>query len=125
MIRYTMCMKTLHILFYGLSILAIAITGYYALNMNLFGLGLFALSPYIITIFILYIAKHRTAVLTAQAVTLFIIAVGLYFLIDTTYMEKHLAYKFSFIFIPLWQLTMLLVTGFVIYLSNGKVVKAS
>ena len=118
-------MKTLHLLFYGLSLLSIVVTGYYALHMHLFALGFFALSPYIATIFLLYIAKHNTAVVTAQVVTLFIVSVGLYFLLDTTYMERRLSYKFSFLFIPIWQWTMLLVTGFVIYLSNDKVLDVS
>ena len=125
MICYTITMKILHQLFYGLSLGSIVVTGYYALNMQLFALGFFALTPYIATIFILYIAKHNTAVVTAQVVTLFIVSVGLYFLLDTTYMERRLSYKFSFLFIPIWQWTMLLVTGFVIYLSNDKVVDVS
>lgn len=122
MIRYNKHMKKLYLFLYGLSLLSMVTTGYYALNMHLFALGFFALSPYIATIFLLYIAKQNTAVITAQVVTLFIVSVGLYFLLDTTYMERRLSYKFSFLFIPIWQWTMLLVTGFVIYLSNDKVV---
>lgn len=84
------------------------------------GLALFACSPYILTLYLLFIAKHKTALITAEVVTVFIVSVGLYFLLDTTYMERQLEYKFSFLFIPLWQWTMLLVSGFVVYLSNGK-----
>ena len=97
-----------------------AITLKYGGAVHLFALSFFAISPYVATLMLLYIAKHNTAVVTSQAVTLFIVGVGLYFLLDNTYMERHLGYKFSFLFIPIWQWTMLLVTGFVIYLSNDK-----
>ena len=100
---------------------AIGITFFSGMKQGLVGLAIFALSPYVLALLLLRIAKHHTAVITAKVVALFIISVGLYFLLDTTYMEKHLEYKFSFLFIPLWQLTMLLVSGLVIYLSNGKV----
>jgi len=80
----------------------------------------FALSPYLMTYYLIYIAKHQTSLITAMTVTLFIVSVGLYFLLDTTYMERKLGDKFSFLFIPIWQWTMLVVSGFVIYLSNDK-----
>ena len=109
-------MKTL---FYIFSILAIAITAYIGIKSGLVGPTIFAVSPYVGLVFILWISKHTTAVLTARSVTIFLVSVGLYFLLDTTYMERNLGTKFSFIFIPLWQWTMLLVSGFVVYLSNG------
>ena len=101
--------------------MAIGITFFLGMQQGLVGLVLFAISPYLLSLFLLRIAKHQTAVITAKVMALFVISVGLYFLLDTTYMEKHLEYKFSFLFIPLWQWTMLLVSGLVIYLSNGKV----
>jgi len=106
--------------FYGLSVIALVITLTMGLDNTLLGLALFAASPYCMLLYLLTIAKHSTAVVTARVVTVFIISVGLYFLLDTTYMERHLAHKFSFLFIPIWQWTMLLVSGFVIYLSNDK-----
>ena len=106
--------------FYLLSTFALVITLFIGFSKGLIGLTLFASSPYIVTLYLLGIARHNTAVVTAQVVALFIISVGLYFLLDTTYMERNLEYKFSFLFIPIWQWTMLLVTGFVVYLSNTK-----
>lgn len=108
----------MQVFFYALGSIATIITLITGLNKGLFGLVFFAISPYLFTFYLLTIAKHPTAVVTAKTVTLFVVSVGLYFLLDTTYMEKHLAYKFSFLFIPLWQWTMLVVSGFVIYLSN-------
>ena len=69
---------------------------------------------------IIVIAIMHTETVINYATSLFIVSVGLYFLLDNTYMERNLEHKFSFLFIPLWQLTMLLVSGFVVYLSNGK-----
>lgn len=104
--------------FYILSVVAAGTTLAIGLGNALIGLAVFASSPYILTLFLMWIAKHKTAVITAQVVTVFIVSVGLYFLLDTTYMERNLEYKFSFLFIPIWQWTMLVVSGFVIYLSN-------
>ena len=106
--------------FYLLAIVASIITAMIGLSKGLLGLALFAISPYLMTLFLLKIATHNTAITTAKTVTLFIVLVGLYFLLDTTYMEKKLGDKFSFLFMPIWQWTMLLVSGSVIYLSNGK-----
>ena len=106
--------------FYLLLLLAIGITVWYGLEIRHVGLVLFALVPYIFAMFLLYIAKHISSIITAQVVTVFILCVGLYFLLDTTYMERNLAYKFSFLFMPIWQLTMLVVSGLVIFLGNGK-----
>jgi len=106
--------------FYLLLLLAIVVTLWYGLKEGLVGLTLFALLPYFVAMFLLWIAKHISSVITAQVVTVFILCVGIYFLLDTTYMERKLAYKFSFLFMPIWQLTMLLVSGFVIFLGNGK-----
>ena len=108
------------IFFYILSVLAIAITTYSGIQSGLVGPVFFALSPYAGLLYILKIAKHKTAILTARTVTVFLVSVGLYFLLDTTYMERKLGTNFSFIFIPIWQWTMLMVSGFVVYLSNGK-----
>jgi hypothetical protein len=108
----------MQLFFYFISTVAIVITFSIGLKHGLLGLALFATSPYITLVYLLKIAKHHTAILTARVVTLFLISVGLYFLLDTTYMERNLEYKFSFLFIPIWQWTMLLVSGFVIYLSN-------
>jgi hypothetical protein len=111
-------MKTL---LYILTLLAIIITLAIALDKSLaLPYLIFSTLPYFMTLYILKISKHNTAKNTAYATAIFIVSVGLYFLLDTTYMEKNLEYKFSFLFIPLWQLTMLLVSGFVVYLSNGK-----
>ena len=123
MMCYNTSMKISTKPFYLLSIIAIAITLYVGLKKELLGLALFAVSPYVVLLYLLAIAKHNTAVITAQVVTVFIISVGLYFILDTTYMERKLEYKFSFLFIPIWQWTMLLVSGFVIYLSNEKKVE--
>ncbi|HIP51357.1 MAG TPA: hypothetical protein EYG94_04630 [Campylobacterales bacterium] len=68
-----------------------------------FGYLIFATLPYIITLYILKISEHNTAKNTAYATAIFLVSVGLYFLLDTTYMEKNLEHKFSFLFIPLWQ----------------------
>jgi len=111
-------MKYSKIPFYILSAVAAGTTLAIGLGNALIGLAVFASSPYILTLFLMWIAKHKTAVITAQVVTVFIVSVGLYFLLDTTYMERKLEYKFSFLFIPIWQWTMLVVSGFVIYLSN-------
>jgi len=106
--------------FYVLCLLAMLITFYIGLQSKLYFLTLFAVSPYLGLLYILYIAKSTTALMTAKVVTVFLVVVGLYFLLDTTYMERQLGVKFSFLFIPLWQCTMLLVTGLVVYLSNRK-----
>ena len=106
---------------YILTLLAIIITLVIGIQKSLAPSYLiFSALPYVITLYILKISKHNTAKNTAYTTAIFIVSVGLYFLLDTTYMEKNLEYKFSFLFIPLWQLTMLLVAGFVVYLSNGK-----
>jgi len=105
-------------LFYLLNIIAIVLTivlGYSTVHS---GLILFTFFPYILLVYLLYLAKGTIATVTAKIITLFIVSVGMYFLLDTTYMEQKLEYKFSFLFIPLWQYTMILVSGFVIYLSN-------
>ena len=106
--------------FYLLAIIASIITLMIGLSKGLLGLVFFAISPYLMTLFFLKIATHNTAIITAKTVTIFIVLVGLYFLLDTTYMERKLGDKFSFLFMPIWQWTMLLVSGSVIYLSNGK-----
>ena len=106
--------------FYMLLSLAILVTLLYGYYNSLIGLTFFALLPYIVAIYLLFISKHISSIITAKVVTVFIICVGLYFLIDTTYMERKLAYKFSFLFMPIWQLTMLLVSGLVVFLGNNK-----
>ena len=106
--------------FYLLSIIATVITLLFGFANGLVELTFFAVTPYIMTLYLLKISKHNTAVLTAKVITVFIVLVGLYFLIDTTYMERKLGDKFSFLFMPMWQWTMLLVSGLVIYLSNGQ-----
>jgi len=106
--------------FYALNVLALIITFMLGLSYVPTGFVLFTLTPYLVVLYLLKIAKHQTAVVTAMVMTLFIVSVGLYFLLDTTYMEKRLEYKFSFLFIPIWQWMVLLVSGFVIYLSNDK-----
>ncbi|HHD78547.1 MAG TPA: hypothetical protein ENK98_02735 [Epsilonproteobacteria bacterium] len=108
------------VLFYAVSCMAILITFMESTSSIAKSFMWFAVSPYIVVCYLIYIAKHQTAFLTAAAVTLFIVLVGLYFLLDTTYMDRNLGDKFSFLFIPLWQWTMLIVSGFVIYLSNDK-----
>jgi len=108
------------LLFYALSIIASFITLIIGVQHGLMELVFFAVSPYIFILYLLKISKHNTAVVTAKVVTAFLVSVGLYFLLDTTYMERKLGDKFSFLFIPIWQWTMLLVSGFVVYLSNGK-----
>ncbi|PTB83594.1 hypothetical protein C9926_02080 [Sulfurovum lithotrophicum] len=113
-------MKTSIIPFYILSIIALIITLVIGITHGHIGLTLFAITPYMMLFFLLNISKHNTAVLTAKVLTVFLVSVGLYFLLDTTYMERKLGDKFSFLFMPIWQWTMLLVSGFVIYLSNGK-----
>ena len=106
---------------YILTLLAIIITLVIGIQKSLAPSYLiFSVLPYVITLYILKISEHNTAKNTAYTTSIFTVSVGLYFLLDTTYMEKNLEYKFSFLFIPLWQLTMLLVAGFVVYLSNGK-----
>ena len=104
--------------FYGLNSVAVVITFFSGLSVVPVGLVSFALSPYIVAFYLVKIAKHQTARVTAMVITVFIVSVGLYFLLDTTYMERRLEYKFSFLFIPIWQWTMLMVSGSVIYLSN-------
>lgn len=104
--------------FYSIGITAAIVTLYMGIENGLMGLALFAISPYLGLLYILKIAKHPTAIIIAKTVTVFLVSVGLYFLLDTTYMERRLETKFSFLFIPIWQWTMLLVSGFVIYLSN-------
>lgn len=106
--------------FYLLAIIASIITLMIGLSKELIGLAFFAVSPYLMILFLLKISTHNTAIITAKSVTIFIVLVGLYFLLDTTYMERKLGDKFSFLFMPIWQWTMLLVSGSVIYLSNGK-----
>ncbi len=114
-------MKQIKTLLSIFSIIAIIITLVLGLQKSLVAYYLiFAILPYGITLYLINIANHNTAKNTAYATATFIVSVGLYFLLDTTYMEKNLEHKFSFLFIPLWQLTMLLVSGFVVYLSNGK-----
>jgi len=108
------------IFFYILTVLTIVITAYSGIQNGLVSLTIFALSPYVGLLYILSIAKHKTAIFTARTVTVFLVSVGLYFLLDTTYMERRLGTNFSFLFIPIWQWTMLLVSGFVVYLSNGR-----
>lgn len=110
----------MNIFFYILSLLAIAITMYSGIQSGLVGSVFFAVSPYVGLLYILNTAKHQTAILTARTVTVFLVLVGLYFLLDTTYMERKLGTNFSFLFIPIWQWTMLAVSGFVVYLSNDK-----
>ncbi|HIP26903.1 MAG TPA: hypothetical protein EYG80_04535 [Flavobacteriaceae bacterium] len=111
-------MKTI---LYILTLLAISITLAVGLQKSLFfGYLIFATLPYLITLYVLKISKHNTAKNVAYSTSIFIISVGLYFLLDKTYMEQNLEHKFSFLFMPMWQLTMLLVLGFVVYLSNGK-----
>jgi len=105
--------------FYLLCLFSIAITLYIGLQSKLCFLAIFAILPYIGLLYIVYIAKSTTALMTAKVITLFLVSVGLYFLLDTTYMERQLGMKFSFLFIPIWQCTMLLVSGFVVFLSNG------
>ncbi|HFQ62341.1 MAG TPA: hypothetical protein ENK39_08630 [Epsilonproteobacteria bacterium] len=108
------------VLFYMLGCIAILITFMEASSSTAKSFMWFAVSPYLMSVYLIYIAKHQTSLITAGTVTLFIISVGLYFLLDTTYMERKLGDKFSFLFIPIWQWTMLIVSGFVIYLSNDK-----
>jgi len=104
--------------FYLLNILAIAVTITLGLEKGLFVLAFFASSPYVMSFFLLKIAKDTSARVTAKVLTVFMVSVGLYFLLDTTYMERNLGYKFSYLFIPIWQWTMLFVAGAVVYLSN-------
>jgi hypothetical protein len=108
------------VLFYIVSSIAILITFMEGTSSTAKNFMFFAISPYFMACYLMYIAKHQTAFITAASVTLFIVSVGLYFLLDTTYMERKLGDKFSFLFIPLWQWTMLVVSGFVIYLSNDR-----
>ena len=113
-------MKTSIMPFYLLSIVAFVTTLSIGLKHGHLGLTLFAITPYMMTFFLLLISRHHTSILTSKIITVFLVSVGLYFLLDTTYMERKLGDKFSFLFMPIWQWTMLMVSGFVIYLSNGK-----
>ena len=101
-----------------LLIVTICITLILGLEKGLGFLALFALSPYVMSFYLVKIAKDSTARVTAYVVTVFVMSVGLYFLLDTTYMERNLGDKFSYLFIPIWQWTMLSVSGLVVYLSN-------
>jgi hypothetical protein len=103
-----------------INIVAIVITFREGMSNTTLSLTLFATSPYFVLLYLVSIARHRTSVVTALSLTFFLVSVGLYFLLDTTYMERRLEDKFSFLFIPIWQLTMLLFGGFVVYLSNKK-----
>lgn len=105
---------------YSLLFLALGITFVTGMQKGLTLLGLFATSPYVGALLLLYLAKQKTAIITAEVLAVFLVSVGLYFLLDTTYMERNLGIKFSFLFIPLWQWTMLLVAGLVVLLSNGR-----
>lgn len=111
----------MQLLFFSFSIVAIMITFIMGLKSVSYGLVFFAISPYFVTLYLIKIAQYETAILTARSMTLFVVVIGLYFLLDTTYMERRLGDNFSYLFIPLWQLTMLAVSGFVIYLSNSNV----
>lgn len=106
------------IILYIFVLCACCITAFVGLQSGLTSLWTFAISPYLGLLYILHIAKHKTAMITSMTVTVFLVFVGLYFLLDTTYMERNLGSKFSFLFIPIWQWTMLLVSGTVVYLSN-------
>lgn len=108
-------MKLLYIV--GL-LIAITITLLLGIAQKHYLLALFAASPYMLCIYLIHISKYQTASITAKVVAIFLVSVGLYFLLDTTYMERNLGYKFSFLFMPIWQWTMLLVAGAVVYLSN-------
>ncbi|CAA6800434.1 MAG: Unknown protein [uncultured Sulfurovum sp.] len=111
-------MKTI---LYILTLIAIITTLALGLEQSVaLGYLAFTILPYVITLYILKISKHKTAKNTAYSTAIFVVSVGLYFLIDTTYMENNLEHKFSFLFIPMWQLTMLLVSGLVVYFSNRK-----
>ena len=108
-------------IFYSLTLLAIIITLALGIQKSLhLGYLIFATLPYALSLYVLKISTHNTAKNTAYTTSLFIVSVGLYFLLDTTYMERNLEHKFSFLFIPLWQLTILLVSGVVVYLTNGE-----
>ena len=108
-------------LFYLITLIAIGTTVIVGIQKELSILYiLFTSLSYAILLYLIKIAKHKTSILTVQSTVLFIVLAGLYFLLDTTYMEQNLEHKFSFLFMPIWQLTMLLVSGLVIYLSNGK-----
>ena len=107
------------IFLYICTFIAIGITVFVGIENDLTPLWVFTISPYVGLLYILRIAKHKTARMTSMTVTVFVVLVGLYFLLDTTYMERNLGTKFSFFFIPIWQWTMLLVSGTVVYLSNA------
>jgi len=106
--------------FYLLNLSAIVITFIEGLSNTTLGFTLFAISPYLVLLYLVSISADRTSIVTAYSLSLFLVSVGLYFLLDTTYIEKVLADKFSYLFIPIWQLTMVLVGGFVVYLSNKR-----
>ena len=106
------------IFLYICTLFAVGITIFVGLENGLTIQWVFAISPYLGLLYILRIAKHKTAIITSMTVTIFLVSVGLYFLLDTTYMERYLGSKFSFFFIPIWQWTMLLVSGTVVYFSN-------
>ncbi|CAA6806854.1 MAG: Unknown protein [uncultured Sulfurovum sp.] len=88
-------MKTI---LYILTLIAIITTLALGLEQSLeFGYLAFAIVPYLTTLYMLKIANHTTAKYTAYATAIFVVFVGLYFLIDTTYMEDSLEHKFSFL----------------------------
>jgi hypothetical protein len=107
-------------LFYLLNALAIGITILVGLPTIHSGLIVFTVGPYVLLLYLLSLARGNIAIVTAEVITVFIVLVGMYFLLDTTYMERRLEYKFSFLFKPIWQYSMILVSGLVIYFSNYK-----
>ena len=106
-----------------LSLLAFGLTLILGFKQDLLGLSFFASSSYLVCVYLLSMAREGIALVTAEVLTVFLFSVGMYFLLDTTYMERHLGYKFSYLFIPIWQWTMLLVAGFVVYLSQPSLKK--
>ena len=106
--------------YYLLTIVAIIITLYVGIDKATKGFLAFSISPYIMNLYLLKKSKNHIPLLVARGMTILIISVGIYFLFNQPIMEERLEEKFSFLFMPIWQWTMLWISGFIIYLGRKK-----
>ena len=81
----------------------------------------FALSPYLLMLWMLKIAQSQSARQIAYSGTIFMLILGLYLLLDKVHVEEIIHNKLSFIVVPVGQWVLLLLLVAVVWLSNEPV----
>lgn len=112
---------------YTLNILAsIAVIVIGIQSMDTFSLGaigflLWAISPYLFTLFMINRSIHHKVIMILFGVSLIIAIGGIYLLIDAMYLHPDAQGALAFVVIPMYQWGLLLISVLPLYLIHKKI----